>query len=185
MEISRSVETRGDEMIPAADRWANKAGAAWSGAQTDRHNAMRREWLVALILSRKSSTWRTIDGMTEKIADKLRAGWVIYAAIRHHNAPRARELRNTYGYRRFMEMGALWVRYEFETEQAIDHLTSDLSTTAMTMQIIDAHDPRPEWFRRAQGMVKQSEVIFTSYDAPEDFKALIKPVLEYLNRYKL
>jgi len=144
----------------------------------------RHEWLTAMICAKKTAAWRDAE-ISENIADKLRGGWAIYEALRKHDPAKARELRQKYSYRRFLDMGIGWTRYEFDPAQAIDHLESDLSNSAMTMQIIDAHDPRPEWLRKAQGMVKQSQVIFTSLDAPDEFKALIKPVMDYLERYKL
>jgi hypothetical protein len=163
--------------------WKRKAERAWQAADDGRITTRRNEWLTALILANRLRL--KADSVSEDTATKLRAAWAIFTALRHHDAIKARELRSRYGYRRFVEMGALWIRYEFAPAQAVDHLESDLSNTAMTMQIIDCHDPRPEWYRKAQGMIKQSEVIFTSYDAPDDFKKLIKPVREYLERYQL
>ena len=164
--------------------WSKVAKTAWQQSQNDFYMMRRHEWLTAMICAKKTAAWRDA-GISENIADKLRGGWAIYETLRNHNPIKARELRQKYSYRRFLDMGIGWIKYEFEPAQAIDHLESELSNAAMTMQIIDAHDPRPEWYRRAQGMIKQSEVIFTSYDAPEEFKQLVKPVREYLERYKL
>ncbi len=162
--------------------WTDRARSAWTQSLADRQSAMRREWLVALILARKSSAWREI-GVPEKVADKLRAGWAIYNTLRHYDARKARELRNKYSYRRFMEMGALWVRYEFSPEQAVDHMESDLTISGMTMQIIDVHDPTPEWLRKARSTSKAWDVVATS-DAPEEWVQLAEQVRLLLEKYK-
>lgn len=162
--------------------WTDRARNAWTQSIADKHNAMRREWLVALILARKSSAWREI-GVPEKVADKLRAGWAIYNTLRHYDARKARELRNKYSYRRFMEMGALWVKYEFEPEQAISHLESDLTISGMTMQIIDAHSPYCEWQRKAFGLSKSLDVIAAIDDAPAEWRELAEQARKLLQKY--
>jgi hypothetical protein len=153
--------------------WSKLADESWTNAQTDYHTAMRREWLVAMILAKKTATWRNLQ-IEQDTRDKLVAGWAIYAAIRAQDARSARELRNRYNYRRFMEMGRLWVQWEFTVEQAIDHLKSELSTRAMVMQIIGAHDPRPEWFRHSVGAYHTISKLITDLDTDAEIIAWAK-----------
>jgi hypothetical protein len=143
---------------------------------------MRREWLVALIVAKKTDARRLL-GIAQDTKDNLVAGWAIFEALRHYDARKARELRNSYSYTRFMNMGALWVRYEFEPSQAIDHLTSNLSTRAMVQQIQDVHSPYPEWQRKAFAMSKGWDVIATS-DAPEEWRELAQRARELIAKYK-
>ena len=163
--------------------WSRLADTSWTDAQTDYHTAMRREWLVAMILAKKTATWRDL-AIEQDLRDKLVAGWVIYTAIRAQDARTARFLRRQYGYRRFMEMGRLWTRWEFTVDDAIDHMQSDLSTRAMVMQIIDAHDPRPEWRRKAEGIYKWAVVISSSFDAPEDVRKWAAEGRRLMERYQ-
>ena len=150
--------------------WTQVARTAWNNSINDLHMMRRHEWLTAMICAKNTAAWREI-GMSENIADKLRAGWAIFEALRQYNPCKARELRNRYSYRRFVDMGAGWVKYEFEAAAAIDHMESELSNAAMVMQIIDAHDPKPEWQRNAYTIYgKVSKLVQVSYDSPQWFR---------------
>ena len=161
--------------------WSRLADTSWTDAQTDYHTAMRREWLVAMILA-KADTCRELQ-INQDTRDNLVAGWAIYTAIRAQDARSARELRSKYNYRRFMEMGRLWVRWEFTVEQAIDHLKSELSTRAMVMQIIGAHDPRPEWFRHSVGAYHTISKLITDLDTDAEIVAWAKQGKELFERH--
>jgi hypothetical protein len=141
--------------------------------------AMRREWLVAMVLAKFR---HEADFVSPDTATKLRGAWAIYETLRHHSPSKARELRGKYGYRRFLEMGALWLRYEFSAEDAIDHMESELSTAAMKMQIIDAHDEAPEWKRKAGGILKYCGIIATSYDAPAEWREWARRGMELMQK---
>ena len=160
--------------------WQSLTESAWTQAQTDKHTAMRREWLAALVLGRKSRLVAT--NISQDTATKLRGAWAIYCTLRHYNAARARELRNRYGYRRFLDMGALWMRYEFSPEAAIDHLESELSNAAMTMQIISTHDPRPEWWHHSVGAYKTIFKLTTDLDVDAEISAWAKQGVELMQR---
>ncbi len=140
---------------------------------------MRREWLVALILSKKIRL--VAEGISPDTATKLRGAWAIYDTIRRHDAAKARELRNRYGYRRFLELGILCVQYDISPADAIDHLESELSNAAMRMQIINAYDSRAEWERQVYGMLKIGEKLVTAYDIPDKWREWVKRGKELQN----
>ena len=162
--------------------WNTALSDSWRRAEDSKHRAKRQEWLCAMILAKKIRPGADI--ISQDTATKLRGAWAIYETLRHYDAKKARELRNKYGYRRFLEMGALWMQYEFSADAAIDHLESELSNGAMKMQIIDAHDPLPEWRRKCYGMLKTGEKLVSSYDMPDDFKGWVKQGNELMKGLK-
>jgi hypothetical protein len=152
--------------------WTKIAETAWTKAQS-------KQWLCALIVYKKGIRVNSDDTMTQ-----LRGAWRLYEFIREYYPARARELRQEYGYSRFYELYTEWKKYEFSADVCIDHLTSDLSNRAMVLQAQDVHDPLPEWRRKFDSMCKYGDVIFTSYDAPEDVRAWAGEGKRLMEKYK-
>ena len=162
--------------------WTGKAQANWMQAGMNEQTAMRQRWLVALIVSKNTDTCRFLN-IPQDIKDQLRAAWAIYTAIRAQDARRAKELRIRHSYRRFVELGRLWLKYEFPVDDMCAYLDSEMSIRATVMQIEDIHNPLPEWERKAAGMYRWAQVIATSYDAPDDVRAWAAEGEKIMKRY--
>jgi len=140
--------------------WQNALDRRWSSGRA-------RQWACAAIVSRKGIrvTTESDDTMTQ-----LRGAYRMLEFIRQYYPAKARELRKRYGYSRFYDLYKKWQRFELAPDICIEHLESDLSNAAMVMQVVDAHDPLPEWRRNAQTIynkvVKLTEV---SYDGEQWF----------------
>jgi hypothetical protein len=161
--------------------WTRIGRTAWNDSVNDLRMMRRHEWLTAMICAKKTAAWRDI-GMSENIADKLRAGWAIFEALRKYDPCKARELRSRYSYRRFVDMGAGWVKYEFEAAAAIDHMESELSNGAMVMAIRSAHDLHPEWYWHAQGAYKTIDKLITDLDTDPEIITWAKQGVEIMKR---
>ena len=163
--------------------WTGKAQANWTQATMNEQTAMRQRWLVALIVSKKADTCRLLN-ISQDTKDQLRAAWAIYATIRAQDARRARELRIRHSYRRFVELGRLWLKYEFGVDDMAAYLDSEMSIAATVMQIEDIHNPLPEWQRKAINVCRWAQVIATSYDAPDDVRAWAADGEKIMKRYE-
>ena len=155
--------------------WQAVADAAWQSAHSN-------QWLTALIVSKRGIR---VDGVSDDTMTQLRGAWRMYEFVRQYQPARARELRRQYGYSRWYELYLMWKRYEFSADDCIDHLTSDLSNIAMAMQCVSVHDSRPEWYLKGQKMVRMADVIYTSYDAPQEFRDAVIVVKTFLEGWKL
>ena len=140
--------------------WQNKAEANWTNAQA-------KQWLVAMIITLKRIRVNSVSQDTET---QLRGAWYMYTFIRYYDPRKARELRKRYGYSRFYDLYKEWQRFELAPDICIEHLESDLSNAAMVMQVVDAHDTRPEWMRGAQAIYnKVNKFVEVSYDGEQWF----------------
>jgi len=159
------------------------AQSIWQSCGQKTQQARCREWTVCRLLSRKdSATWRELP-ITEDNRQRMRAAWVILELINKNNPAEALTIRRKYGHRRVLEAGALWKQYEnFSVDDLTEHIKSNLSTSAMKMQIIDAHSPYCEWQRKAFGLSKTLDVIAAS-DAPAEWRELAEQARKLLQKY--
>jgi muconolactone delta-isomerase len=165
--------------------------AAWQAAQDDEASQRRHEWITAAIcaklLSSRQFRHAAESGLpTEDTASKMAAGYAIYTAIRAQDARRARELRRRYNYRRFLEMGALWTRYEsFDADTAAEYMELDLSNAAMCEFIKDRHDPSPQWMRTVEKIYPRIQKLTQDHDGmPDDLRAALETVERIILRIR-
>lgn len=139
-------------------------------ANTNWTNARAKQWVTACVVVERGIRVGSDDTMTQ-----LRGAWYMYRFIRHYYPQKVRELRKRYGYSRFYDLYKEWQRFELAPDICIEHLESDLSNAAMVMQVQDAHDPLPEWQRKAGGWYKSFDKLArVAYGAPEWFTDWVK-----------
>lgn len=154
------------------------AARAWKQTETNYQHARLNEWVTAYAASKVVGTYTNGTkqlsarcGTSEDTIERLAAAWVIFARLRHTDALRARKNRQTHGYMRFLTLGALWRRYEnFDDQQAFEYLESGLSNAAMEAQIIDMHDPLPEWHRKGVALYGTLTKWITDASLPDDIR---------------
>ena len=135
--------------------WQTALDRRWSSGRA-------RQWACAAIVTRKSIR---VTSESEDTMTQLRGAYRMLEFIREYYPAKARELRKRYGYSRFYDLYKEWTRYELAPDICIEHLESDLSNAAMVMQVVDAHDTRPEWMRNAQTIYnKVTKITEVSYD---------------------
>ena len=154
--------------------WTHLAEVSWT-------NARAKQWLTALVTTRRQIYTCKI---TPFELSQLKGAWEMYAFIRAYKPLQARQLRSVHEYRRFYELYRLWRIHEFSAEECIEHLEFDGSIAGMVGQVIDIHHPLPEWRRKFDSMCKYGDVIFTSYDAPEDVRAWAGEGKKLMEKYK-
>jgi hypothetical protein len=158
--------------------WQTKAERAWTRAH-------QSHWLCAMIAGyRKIATWQSLPPSE---LSRLRGAWIFYAFLRTQKPQDARKLRflrKRHDYRRWYEISLLWREFEFEPDLCIEYLEFEGGIEAMRMQVIDIHHPDPEWRRKFDSMCKYGDVIFTSYDAPEDVRAWAGEGKRLMEKYK-
>ena len=139
--------------------WEEIATKNWTNAQA-------KQWFVAMIISRKNVR---VNLCSDDTMTQLRGAWRMLDFIREYYPAKARELRKRYGYSRFYDLYKLR-SYDLSPDDCVEFLESDMSNAAMVMQVVDKHDPLPEWRRNAQTIynkvVKLTEV---SYDGEQWF----------------
>lgn len=123
-------------------------------------------------------------GTSRDTVERMAAGYAIFDTLRKQDHRRAWEIRRRYNYGRFVEMGAVWMRYEFPPVDAMEYLESDLSDSAMVAEITDRHDPNPEWKRRFFGLSK-NVLKLVDDDAPEPIKEWARAGSELFRQYSV
>jgi len=152
------------------------AASAWQAAADEQTAARCHQWITALICRRTRGAARDMN-ISQDTRDKLSAAWMVYETIRAHDAQKARTLRKRYGYRRFLDAGAMMARYDITPLEVAEHIESQLSNAAMQHAMIDAHDPQPEWWRKLYSVNAMAEKIATAYDVPDATRARLDKVL--------
>lgn len=150
--------------------WQNTVNKAWSSARV-------RQWVCAAVVSRRNIRVNSDDTMTQ-----LRGAWQMFELIRQYYPLKARELRRQYGYSRFYDLYLQWRKFEMSPDECIDHITSELSNAGMTMQIVNVHDPRPEWMRHTIGAYKTICKIITDLDTDPEIIEWARAGVEIMDR---
>ena len=140
--------------------WQNALDRRWSSGRS-------YQWACAAIVSKRNVR---VNSESEDTMTQLRGAYRMLEFIRQYYPAKARELRKNYGYSRFYDLYKEWNRFELAPDICIEHLESNLSNAAMVMQVVDAHDPRPEWYRGAQAIYnKVNKFVEVSYDSEQWF----------------
>jgi len=165
------------------------AQSAWRMSAKNKADARLNEWATAFIASQivgkyKSDTRQLSESLGTSVdtIEHLAAAWIIFDVLRKADAGRARKNRRTFSYGRFLSLGALWTRYEFETADAFEYLENGGHIAAMKQLIEDIHNPLPEWHRRIIGLYNPIEKLITD-DAPEDVKEWAKKNKLFIGRF--
>lgn len=167
-----------------------KIGAsAWTTAQQNEYDQRLNEWATAFVcyrLTRARQLSRRVAelGISEDTGNKLTAAWLVFLQIREYDARKARELRRRYNYRRFVEMGGWWTRYEFPHHVAVEHLESDKSNAEMVAEIRNTHDQSPAWERTLIGLYKPFNFLSSTVSLPHDVKEWVEQGKKILVRYQ-
>jgi len=145
----------------------------WSAfAERNWTSSHAKQWAAAMVVSKKHIR---VNSVSDDTATQLRGAWLMWDFLRHWDAAKARELRRQYGYSRFYELFLQFHKFEMSPDVCVEYLESDLSNTAMTMQIIDHHDQREEWERNAITIYgKVTKLARVAYGAPEWFVEWVK-----------
>jgi len=143
----------------------NHASAIWRKHSENIYSARSREWCVCRLLANKYSKDWTL-AIPEDDRQRMRAAWVILEIINQHDPAEALTIRRNYGHRRIIEAGAKWKRLEFEVQQLIEFIKSDLPTSAMCAEIENQHG-FAEWERRVFGVYKNISKLVDDYGAAQ------------------
>ena len=140
---------------PAEERRIAAAAKSWSAANNDKDSERKHRWNCAaqafhIVGKREGLTERLAKllAITHTAVEQMAGGYAIFAALYKLDPRRAWKARRQYSYHRFFSVGELWVKYEFERSLLWDYLESDLDTAKVKLEIVNRHDPRPEWHRR-------------------------------------
>lgn len=133
-----------------------ECAAKWTEAEVSQSHSEACRWDCAPTALASSGTARA-----QQMADALRVNVTtvhnlakaeqMYQYLRGWNLYIADALRKRHSYIRF---GAMWrkhQKYEIDPFDCIEFINSDLSDTAMEMQIEDMYNPLDEWQRDATG----------------------------------
>jgi len=163
-------------------RFLDLGSRAWKQSEVNKKHSRLNEWATAFAASKivgrydgGTAKFSASCGISDDTTERLAAAWIIYTRLAHTDALRARKNRKSHGYMRFLTLGSLWRRYEnFDDQQAFEYLESGLSNAAMEQQIIDIHDPLPEWHRKGISLYAQLEKWTTDESLPLDIKQAAK-----------
>lgn len=173
-------------------RLLNLSATAWKQSEVNKSHARLNEWATAYAASKVVGKYNggtaaisAQIGTSDDTVERLAAAWVIFDILRHTDAQRARKNRRVHSYGRFLSLGVLWKRYEFDALSAFDYLESGLKIAAMEMQIEDEHNPLPEWHRRGINIYGLLQKLVTDVDLPADILETAEELKRKLARLTL
>lgn len=168
------------------------AARAWKQSEVNKQHARLNEWATAFAASKVVGKYNggTADiserlGISPDTVEHLAASWVIFDILRHADAQRARKNRKVYSYGRFLSLGVLWKRYEFDVLTAFDYLESGGKIAAMEQQIENEFNPLPEWHRRGISIYGLLQKFVTDLDLPADILETAEILRQKLARLTL